>query len=356
MQPLRYIVLGAGGIAHAHVDGFSKLEQVTPVGFCDVNADALRRWKERFPQAEIDHDPAKLLARTNPDIVSVCSPNVAHHEHVIAALRAGAHVLCEKPMAMNLAQAQQMESARQAARKLGAINFSYRHNPSFRFARELVRDGEIGRVHRVNVRYLQGWMAAETARFAWRYDAAVAGFGTVGDLGVHMLDGVAFVTGLKPRRLVGMTRVLIPSRPDHDGKPRVVTADTHANFLVDYDGDALGTFETSQATPGYGNHFVMEVSGDRGVLRFSSEDGENITLYAGRSISRFSTWKREEFPRFNIPSDFINRQPKSTMEVFVRAIRGEQVEYASFADGVAAQKCLEAITESIQTGAWANVS
>lgn len=184
------MILGTGGISYFDVEQYSKQPDVTPVGFLDINEETLRKWKERFPAAEVDTDMGRLLVKTKPDVVSVCTPNHVHAPLTQAALGAGCRVLCEKPMAMTLDEAVLMETARVKAYKLGAINFSYRNVTTFRLAREIIRAGELGRIHRMTVRYLQSFLGA-AAQFVWRNDIKQAGFGALGDLGVHMLDGVA---------------------------------------------------------------------------------------------------------------------------------------------------------------------
>jgi predicted dehydrogenase len=355
MKPLRYVILGAGGISQFHVSEYARQPGVSVVGFLDINPDTLKRWKERFPQAEVETNVRRLLAKTHPDLASVCTPNDVHCSLTLAALGAGCHVMCEKPMAMTLDEAESMERARRKAGKLGAINFSYRNVAAFRFAREIVRSGELGRLQRMNVRYLQSFLVS-SGDFVWRNDIKRAGFGTLGDLGVHMLDGAGFVSGLAPRRVVANKQTLVPPRRDPvTHKLRKVTTDTNANWLVEYEGGTIGTFETSQVIPGYGNFFHIEISGDKGLLRICSEDNDTLTLFGGPTFCRYGTWARENFPKIPLPTGFTERQPKSTMESFVKALRGEKVEYATFADGVASQRYLSAITESIKTGAWAKV-
>lgn len=353
MQPLRYVVLGAGGIANHHVESLKPLPAVQPVGFQDIVEPTLQKWKERFAEAEVDTDPARLLARTRPDLVCVCSSNVAHEALARAAFQAGCHVMCEKPMAMNVPEALAMDEQRSKAGKLGAINFSYRCVPAFRFAREMIRAGELGTLQRLNVVYLQSFLGAEASKFSWRNDIAIAGFGALGDLGVHMIDGAGFVSGLVPRRAVGLAQTLVAQKKDAQGKPQPVTTDTNASFLIEYDNGAIGTFETSQVVPGYGNHFRIEISGDRGILSICSEEGGAMTLYAGTTLSKYGTWTpRSRFPQVAVPSTFSDSQPKSNLESFVRAIRGEDIEYASFADGLRAQKVLGAIVDSMKSNAW----
>jgi predicted dehydrogenase len=120
MKPLRYVILGAGGISNFHVSEYNKQPDITVVGFLDINTDTLKRWKGRFPQAEVHTNVRRLLGKTRPNFASVCTPNHVHCSLTLDALAAGCHVMCEKPMAMTLDQAESMERAR---RSRGGLQF-----------------------------------------------------------------------------------------------------------------------------------------------------------------------------------------------------------------------------------------
>ena len=143
---LRYAVIGAGGISATHLKAIATQPGVELVGISDPADPAQWRLSAAYAGAPRFQDPEKLLRETRPDLVSICTPNKFHCELTLLALKHGAHVACEKPMAMTLAEAGQMESARAAAGKLGGINFSYRNVAAFRFARELVARGELGKL------------------------------------------------------------------------------------------------------------------------------------------------------------------------------------------------------------------
>ena len=224
-----------------------------------------------------------------------------------------------------------------------------------RFAREIVRAGELGRLQRMNVKYLQSWLGGEKQPYVWRNDIAIAGSGALGDLGVHMLDAIGFVTDLKPTRTVGIAQTLLETKKTPEGIPKKVTTDTNASFLVEYESGAIGTFETSQCAPTYGNFFHIEISGERGLLRLCTEKDKSIELLAGPTLAKYPTWAAENVQSVTLPTYFVNEQPKSMHESFVRAIRGESIEYATFEDGIASQRCLAAIQESVRTGAWIGI-
>jgi predicted dehydrogenase len=349
--PLRYAVIGAGGIAQVHLQAIATLPGVTVVGIADP-ADP-QRWRISGPHAAAPRfqDMATMLRETRPDLVSVCTPNKFHHPATLLALEHGAHVMGEKPMAMTVAEAEAMETARDKAGKLGGINFSYRNIPAFRFARELIAAGELGRILRVNTVYLQSFLGAPATAHSWRNDAALAGFGALGDLGVHMIDGVHFLTGLDYRRVVGIAQTLLPEKADGAGVLRPVTTDTNAAWLAELAGGVIGTFETTQVAPGFGNFFRIEISGERGTLAVHSDHAEELWLRAGATLTKYATWKTD-LPLQKLPTDFTARGGPTTPAAIVHAIRGAKVAYPAFADGVRAQRVLGAILASMTSGAW----
>ena len=350
--PLRYAVIGFGGVAQVHLRDIAALPGITVVGLADATDPAT--WKVPDPHAAVPRfRKAELMLReTKPDLVSVCTPNKFHCDYTLLALKHGAHVACEKPMAMTVAEAERMETARAKAGKVGGINFSYRGVPAFRFARELIAAGELGRLMRVNSVYLQSFLGAAAAPYSWRNDAALAGFGALGDLGVHMIDGVHFLTGLDYRRVVGHAQTLIPAKPDAAGVMQPVTTDTNAAFLAELTGNVLATFETTQVAPGYGNYFRIEVSGERGTLAVHSDHPEELWLRIGGKLTQFATWKTD-LPLQQLPTDFTWRKVPTSPAAIVPVIRGEKVDYfPTFADGLRAQRVLGAIVDSMKAGAW----
>lgn len=354
LSALRYAVIGAGGISSVHLRAIATQPDVTLVGIADPAAPELWRVPAEFAAAPRFHDAEQLLRETRPDLVSICAPNLSHHPLTLLALRHGASVVCEKPMATTVAQAEEMESARAAAGRLGGINFSYRNVGSFRFARDLVAAGELGRLTRVNVVYLQSFLGARMTLHSWRNDLALAGFGALGDLGVHMIDAVRFITGLDYRRVVGVAQTLIREKPDATGRLLPVTTDTNAAFLAELSGGVVGTFETTQIAPGYGNYFRVELSGEHGTLAVHSDHPDEIRLRAGATMTAYATWKTD-LPWQKLPTDFLARGAPPTPAAIVPALRGENVSYPTFADGVQAQRVLGAIAASMTTGAWATL-
>ena len=353
-KPLRYAVIGMGNISPYHLRDIAGQPGITVVGFADA-ADP-KTWKVAAEHAAVPRyqDVEQMLRETKPDLVSICTPNKFHRAYTLLALKHGAHVTCEKPMAMTVAEAESMEAARAAAGKLGGINFSYRNVAAFRFARELLAAGELGRLLRVNAIYLQSFLGAPATPHSWRNNVELAGFGALGDLGVHMIDGVFFLTGLDYRRVVGLAQTLMPEQADAAGVLRPVTTDTNAAFLAELAGGVVATFETTQVAPGYGNHFRIEISGEKGTLAVLSDQPEAIWLRAGASLTKYATWKTD-VPLQQLPTDFIYRGAPPSPGAIVHAIRGKKVDFPTFADGLRAQRVLGALLDSMKSGAWSKL-
>lgn len=355
MSKIRYAVCGVGGIAAIHFRQLLPMPEIELVGLCDVSDAMLAKLSKEHPNAFASSDPAEMLRESKPDLVSVCTPNRFHHDLVIQALEAGAHVICEKPLAMTLDEALAMESARKKAGRLGLVNFSYRNVASFRFARKLIQNGELGRLNRVASVYLQSHLGGTETRFSWRCDASIAGFGALGDLGVHMIDGVRYITGQKLHAVSGQAQTLMPTKPDADGNEQPVTVDTNCAFLGMFESGMLGTFETTQIAPGYGNYFRIEVSGEYGTLAVCSDQPDRIRLFAGKTLSAYATWA-SDLPEVRVPSKFKASEGPDSPGAIVPAILGEKVAYPTFEDGVKAQAVLDGISRSARERRWVDLT
>jgi predicted dehydrogenase len=257
-------------------------------------------------------------------------------------------------MAMSVFEAEAMEAARAVGGRCGAVNFSYRNPRAFRYARSLVTGGALGRLMRANVVYLQSFMAASETLWSWRHDVAIAGFGALGDLGVHMVDAIRFITGLEFQRIVALTKTCVAAKRGRAGESRDITTDTHAMFLAQLDNDVMSMFETTQMALGYGDLFRIELSGEIGTLSIDSEHPDQIRLVAGSVPPARATW-RTDLPIRDIPADFDGLDAPASPGALIDALQGKPVDYPTFADGVAAQRVLEAIVESTRSGAWCSV-
>ncbi|GAP77393.1 MULTISPECIES: Gfo/Idh/MocA family protein [Brachybacterium] len=232
-------------------------------------AEAARRldWEEHAT------DWREAITRDDVDIVDICTPGFLHAEIAIAALEAGKHVLCEKPLANDPAEAERMVEAARAARERGqvaALGHTYRRVPALAHARDLVAAGRLGEIRQIRASYLQDWLVDSEAGMTWRLRKETAGSGALGDIGSHAIDQIQFITGQQVTAVRGRLATMVPERPGPDG-PEPVTVDDAAWATLDLDGGAIASVEASRMATGAKNELSVEVYGTRGALRFDLE-------------------------------------------------------------------------------------
>jgi predicted dehydrogenase len=347
---LTYAIVGAGSAARTHLRDITARPGVRLVGIADPadpgqwQIDADQAGVPRFP------DAAALFAAMKPQLVSICTPPKFHHHVAQLAFACGAHVACEKPLAVTLEEALAMEAARVRAQALGAVNFSCRNVPAFRLARQMVEDGEVGRIRRVTASYLQSYLGTPDSRWSWRDDIDIAGFGSLGDLGAHVIDAVRFVVNAEFLRVDAVLQRLQAEKKTVTGERRAITTDSNAMFLAELTGDVFATVETSQVASGYANFFRLEVSGDRGTLIVNREQPDTIGLLPA-SRQRPTTAVRAR----RIGPGAIRAPGPASPAGIVDAIRGRNVAIPTFHDGIAVQRVLAALTASAGRRGWVDV-
>ena len=273
--PLRVALIGTGfmGRMHAHAwrtaHRFFELPQ-TPQLSLLVGRDAGRTAAAAaaFGFDAYTDDWREAVERDDIDIVDICTPGDTHAEIALAALAAGKHVLCEKPLANDVAEANRMVDAAERARARGVVSmcgFSYRRTPALSLARRLIADGRIGEVRHVRAQYLQDWLSDPDAPFTWRLDKARAGSGTLGDIGAHSIDTAQWLTGDDIVGVSAMMRTFVETRPvldeqvglggraQTDAARQSVTVDDAAAFTARFAGGAMGVFEATRLATGHRN-------------------------------------------------------------------------------------------------------
>jgi predicted dehydrogenase len=329
----------------------------------------LRLFADKFGWKSVETDWQKLVKRDDIDFVSVATPGFLHKPMVLEAVRAGKHVLCEKPLANTLADAEEML---EAARKEGVrhcCGYSYRSTPSQALARQLVREGRIGRIHHVHARYAQDWIVDPGFAMVWRLDKALAGSGSLGDICAHSIDAARFITGLEFSEVVGNLATLIAERPLKQGSPDgpkgKVTVDDVAQFLCRFDNGAAGCFEATRLATGRKNHNCIEVNGEKGALVWDFEEQNYLEFY-----DRTAPAHMQGFARINATTDShpykggpwpvghgIGYGDTFVIEVanFMTAITNETEFKPDFQDGVAVQRILDAVERSAGERKWISI-
>ena len=298
-RALNVAMIGYGFMGAAH----SQAWRVAP-RFFDLPRDPVLsvivgRDAERVEAARVKYgwneaatDWREVIERDDIDVVDICSPGSSHVEIAIAALAAGKHVLCEKPLANTVAEAEQMAAAATVAAKNGVfamVGFSYRRVPAITFARDLLASGRLGALRQVRAQYLQDWLSDAEGPMTWRLDKSLAGSGSLGDIGAHAIDAVQFITGQSVDSVSGILETLVPERPllgetvglggtasSERGK---VTVDDVALFTGRLSGGTLGSFEATRYATGRKNAFRLEFSGSDGALSFDLERMNELEFY-----------------------------------------------------------------------------
>lgn len=346
---------------------------------CGRDPDRTRAAAERLGWAESVTDWKSVLDRDDVHVVDICTPGDTHAEIAVAALDAGKHVLCEKPMANSVAEAVAMaEAADRAARRgvCAMVGFSYRRVPALGLARDLVAQGRLGRIHHVRAQYLQDWIVDPAAPLSWRLDKEKAGSGALGDIGAHIVDATQFILGDTISEVMGTLVTFVPERPlasAHSGlsgtaatgRTGPVTVDDAALFLARFTGGVLGSFEATRFANGRKNALRIEVNGSAGSLAFDFEDMNVLQFFDGAEDSAVAGFRRIVVTEPAHPyvgawwpaGHGLGYEHAFTHQAvdFVRAVAEGTDPAPSFADGLQVQRVLAAVEDSAASRTWQQV-
>ncbi len=316
-QPLRVGMVGYSfmGAAHSHAwrtaPRFFDLPlrpELTAVA--GRNEAGVRAAASKFGWDSAETDWRRLIEREDIDLIDICTPGNTHAEIAIAALEAGKHVLCEKPLANSVEEAEKMTAVAQAAAERGVFSmcgFSYRRTPALALAKRMVDDGRLGSIRHVRAQYLQDWLSDADAPLTWRMDKSTSGSGSLGDIGAHSIDAAQWITGLNISGVSALLETFVKERPvggdfvglgghgGSDGPKGPVTVDDAALFTARFEAghdagaDAgsrangasgpIGIFEATRFALGRKNAMRLELNGTKGSLAFDFEDMNSLQFY-----------------------------------------------------------------------------
>lgn len=293
-----------------------------------------------------------------PDVVHICSPNAIHAAQTAAALDAGLHVICEKPLATSAAAARDLADRAAELERVATVPFVYRYHPMVREAQARMRSGECGTLLTVQGSYLQDWLLSATDT-NWRVDSRLGGASRAfADIGSHLTDLIEFVTGDRITRLVTTTRTVHSSR---DGNP-VATEDCAA-ITCEFASAAIGTLLVSQVAPGRKNALVFEIAAERASLRFEQESPEQLWIGRQRGSELLDREAAALHPSAARLCQVPAGHPQGYQDAFnafvadsYALIGGEERDgVPTFADGARAAVITDAVLESARTGGWVKV-
>ena len=339
-------IIGAGGAARGiHIPALQLCSGVEIAGVADVNPAAR---VEGIPFTTDYHD---LLRRDDVAAIVNSTPNFLHREVTLQALRAGKHVLCEKPLGLNHAETVEMWRAAEAAGLVHMTAFTYRYAPGVQYMRALIEDGELGEIRSLRAAYL---MALAGHLSGWRSERRLAGSGALADIGSHLIHITQFLLG----RIASVTAA---------GRSFHSDVDYWIGFLAQFESGVMATFEISRVAPGRGagitENLFVELYGSKGGVAFSLQDPWAVSLCAGECARN----PAENLARTPVPEKFL-RVPGSDRDVaahdprcgycydqdfqFVESIRMGTAREPSFRAGVECQAVLDAVLSSSDSGQW----
>jgi len=344
--------------------------QARMTALCGRDETAVRTAADKLGWADVETDWKQLITRDDVGLVDVCTPGESHAAIAIAALDAGKHVLCEKPLANTVSEGRAMVAAAAAARTRGVrsmCGFNYRRVPAVSLMRQMVADGRVGTIRHVRAAYLQDWIVDPEFPLVWRLRKEQAGSGALGDLGAHVIDMAQFVTGQRISGVSGLTETFLKERPlpqsssglSATGTARAtgtVTVDDAALALARYDGGAIGSFEATRFAQGRKNALRLEVNGDAGSLTFDLERLNELGFYDATGVSTEAGFRRilvtePQHPYLAAwwpPGHLLGYEHSFTHEVrdLLEAIGHQRDPWPSFEDGLQVQLVLDAVTRS----------
>lgn len=378
---LKAAVVGTGFIGPVHIEALRRLGiEVTGVLGHSLENTRRKVAQLRLPKAYASLD--ELLAEPGLTSVHITTPNHLHAEMVRAALAAGKHVVCEKPLAMNAAEGQELLDLAEASGLVHATNFNFRFYPLCQETKARVDRGDLGQLYQITGRYAQDWLLKDTD-WNWRLEPELGGdMRAVADIGSHWLDLTRFVTGQDVTEVCADFATFLPFRkkptrpletfagkelrPD-DYEARAISTEDYASVLLRFSGGARGALTVSQVSAGRKNHNAFELSGAAGSIAWNSERVEELWLgrrdepsqlllkdptlmtAAGRRATEAPGGHAEGF------RDTFKMLYERVYAAIETGGPPSEPDYPTFADGVYALRLGEAILESATTRAWVTV-
>ena len=280
-------ILGYAFMGKAHTNGYKKLPyMVYPspaipklVAISGRNEEAVAEAAKRYGYSKYYTNWKDMIADDEVQLFDNSGPNILHVEPSIAAVKAGKHVICEKPLARNAKEAGELLNAAEKAGVKHMTAFNYRFVPAIRQAYNLISSGALGEIYHFRAQYLQEWIVDPNFPMTWRFEKEIAGSGALGDLGAHVIDLGRFLVG-EIRKVSSLTKTFIKERPLADGSGTgAVTVDDAFVSVVEFENGAIGTIEASRFCPGRKNHQIIEINGSKGSLTFNLERLNELDVF-----------------------------------------------------------------------------
>jgi predicted dehydrogenase len=329
---------------------------------CGRDGAGARKAAAQLGWETAENDWRRVMADPEIDVVDICTPNDTHCEIAIAAAKAGKAILCEKPMARNVAEAERMVAAVKKARVVNMVCHNYRRIPAIALAKQMLDGGEIGeRIFHCRARYAQDWIIDPKFPLTWRLQSSVAGSGALGDIFSHIVDLARHLVG-EFSEVCGTTETFVKQRPIKWGarKKGKVTVDDAVTMIGKFKSGAMVSLEATRFAAGRKNNITLEINGSDGSLFFDLEEMNRLRFFSARDAEGRQGFRdilvtEPTHPFMNKwwpPGHIIGYEHTftHTLADFVKAVVSRKSIYPTFQDGLETQRVLDAVAKSAMSG------
>ena len=333
---------------------------------CGRNRAAVKKAAAKFGWEDAQTDWRRMIDDRKIDIVDICTPNDSHCEIAIAAAKAGKAILCEKPLARNVAEAEKMARAVKQARVVNMVCHNYRRIPATVLMREMIERGEIGEVFHFHARYAQDWIVDPKFPLLWRLQSNMAGSGALGDIGSHVVDLARYLVG-EFKEVCAITETFVKQRPLKAGsrtKGRV-TVDDAVTMIGRFRNGALASLEATRFAPGRKNSITLEINGSAGSVFFDLEEMNRLRFFNRRDPQDRQGFRdiivtessHPYMDKWWPPGHIIGYEHTfvHTIADFVKAVVAGKSVQPTFEEGLKNQRVLDAVARSARSRSWSTL-
>lgn len=377
VKSLNIGMIGYGFMGRAHSNGYNRVANFFPElefkpvlkAACARNADAIKTFADTWGYQSTETDWQKLVERKDIDAVDICVPNNLHKEIALACAAAGKMILCEKPLAMNTAEGEEMCQAVEKAKVANTVWYNYRRIPAVSFAKQLIDEGKLGRIFHYRANFLQDWTISadlpQGGNGLWRLDVAAAGSGVTGDLLAHCIDTAIWLNG-GVKNVTAMTETFIKERTHTlTGKVEKVGIDDACAFLCHFQNGSLGLFESTRYARGHKALYTFEINGEHASIKWDLHDLHRLQWFDHRDAGNLRGWRSihvtdGDHPymcKWWVPGLQIGYEHSFVHQVadFCDSLAKGTPCSPTFRDALETQKICDAVLNSAKNGQWTNV-
>lgn len=369
MRVINIAIIGAGWFGDVHAECYLRAQTMLPDvkvnlhTIADINEAAAIKCKEKYGFDRYTTDWHEVINTPEIDIVNVCVDNKLHKEMSVAAIRAGKHVFCEKPLADTADEAVEMTAVAEEAGAVNMVDFHYRKIPALAELHRLIQDGRLGKIYHIKGMFLQDFGFDPT--MTWRYKKALSGGGSIVTMGSHVIDAVRYLVGeIDEVSSIGQTFIEERVYPK-TGEKDTCDVDDAMTVLLKFKNGAIGMLMTSWLCHGCRHHHELEVYGEKGSAKFNSERLNELELWLDDPKDPLNGKKTVYIGRDNIYGELFNLKTgmgvgvKESITIqhrdMIQSIVAGQVAAPSFRDGMKAVQIMAAIIEASDNHTWVKI-